>query len=680
MLKALSPNPANNTTTPQPSKEGLTMLQPTSQPMRSSPHTTLNWGLLPLLSVVAALGLLLVAVADTAARINDPWAETIFWIGVLVMYVPIAARLLSGYATRREIVGLIMFLGPCLYLVKVLHSPIGFTFSDEFAHWRTANDIYKNGTLFARNPLLSVTSLYPGLGLATTALVHISGLSIFHAALILLGVAKGIWGASLYLIYEQVSLSNRIASIATLVYMTNANFVFFTSQFGYESLSLPLMMLAVAALILQEREKRNLNLVLNLIAALAVTGVVATHHLTAYFLVGFLIVWTIVAYVLGRRGTKQISALWIALLLTVEIFLWVNQIAGDTAGYLQGPIQVALDSITRTVTTGQSDRELFRSVTGESAPILERLTGIATAGIVSLLLPIGLWLLWHKYRRNAFALTLGGLASFYPVAILLRLTGGSWEIGNRSSEFISIGVGFVLALVLSPVGSVLRDLEESLSAPFLKRMPFFRGRRFEQWVMTLRVWLQRFPWLQSFRLLAFTMAVAIIAAGGIIAGWSPYARLPWPYVLISMGRSIEPQGVSAALWVRDFLGPNNAVTADMVNRWLLASYGEQHTVDSDYGYSTSGLFLTTRLGSDEFAILRRTKVRYVVIDRRISSGNTPLLGRYFDGWEHSVFRYSQNVPISVTQLEKFDSMKNVHRVFDSEDISVYDIGALQDGK
>ena len=37
-----------------------------------------------------------------------------------------------------------------LYLVKLLHSPLSFTFSDELQHWRTAGDIIESGYLFAK--------------------------------------------------------------------------------------------------------------------------------------------------------------------------------------------------------------------------------------------------------------------------------------------------------------------------------------------------------------------------------------------------------------------------------------------------------------------------------------------------------------------------------------------------
>src|SRR4029079_9415965 len=145
-----------------------------------------GWGWLATPSVVGACGLLVMALANNGARAGLAAAGLLFWAGLLLLFVPIALRLLALDIARHERIGLVMLLGIGLYLVKVLHSPLSFTFSDELQHWRTADDILHGGYLFAENPLLPVSALYPGLENITVALAELSGLSLFAAGLLVL--------------------------------------------------------------------------------------------------------------------------------------------------------------------------------------------------------------------------------------------------------------------------------------------------------------------------------------------------------------------------------------------------------------------------------------------------------------------------------------------------------------
>ena len=115
-----------------------------------------GWGWLPALSLTSALGLLLVAVADTLSRSAAGQDELLFWAGLLLMIVPIAARLATGEPARRERIGLIILLGLGLYLAKVLHSPYGFTFSDELVHSYNVTRILETGALFKNTQSRSV--------------------------------------------------------------------------------------------------------------------------------------------------------------------------------------------------------------------------------------------------------------------------------------------------------------------------------------------------------------------------------------------------------------------------------------------------------------------------------------------------------------------------------------------
>ena len=103
---------------------------------------------------------------------------------MLLLFAPAAARVLSAGATRAERIGILLMLAMGLYLVKVIHSPAGFTFYDELQHWRTVVDSAQQERLFVENPLLRTSPLFPGLEVATQAVMSLTGLSPFVAGLV----------------------------------------------------------------------------------------------------------------------------------------------------------------------------------------------------------------------------------------------------------------------------------------------------------------------------------------------------------------------------------------------------------------------------------------------------------------------------------------------------------------
>src|SRR5258708_18056126 len=121
-----------------------------------------DWGWLPALSLVAACGLLIVSTADSLSGSGVQGVEPLFWLGLLVIAAPIAARLLAPRAARLERLGLVLVFGVDLYLVKWLQSPFAFTYSDEFVHLYNANQIFDSARLFSPDALLPVSALYPG--------------------------------------------------------------------------------------------------------------------------------------------------------------------------------------------------------------------------------------------------------------------------------------------------------------------------------------------------------------------------------------------------------------------------------------------------------------------------------------------------------------------------------------
>ncbi|HEY1011963.1 MAG TPA: hypothetical protein VGE07_04605 [Herpetosiphonaceae bacterium] len=603
-----------------------------------------RWGWFPALSLLGALGVLLVAIAHSGARYDAGWAQPLYWTGLLVVVMPFAGRLAMEETERAEAIACLLFVGLALYLAKLLQSPLRFSFFDEFLHWRTANDIVATGRLFTENSLLPVSPLYPGLEVATTAVADLTGLSIFAAGALVVGAARLILMAVLYLIFERVGGSARLAAAATLIYTANPHFVIFDGQFAYESLALALLALVLLAILRRQRAEGAARHGYAAVALLGIGALVATHHATSYMLCGFLLLWVAAGrwYRLRRSPAPRAESggvLPFALAALLANAVWLLTVSRITIGYLAPHLEGAVTSILGLIAGEGSDRELFKANNGLVTPLLERVAGLGAPALIMGALPFGLFFFWKRYRSNVAAGWLALMALSYPPTLAMRLTGGGWEISSRSSVFVFLPLAFVLALAIihTPLPGPLR-----------------RGRP-----------------------LLFALYAGVLFAGGIIAGWSPWARMPWPYRVGADTRSVEPQGLAAAAWSSAYLQDNSRMAADRINLTLQGTFGEQrmitHLID---GVSVSGIFLGPRIGPTEREIMRQGRIRYLLADLRISR-QLPLDGHYYETWEKMVVPYTR--PVTEQVLEKFDYLPGVSRIFDSGDIRIYDAQVLADG-
>jgi hypothetical protein len=597
---------------------------------------SLTWGWLPALSLCVAGALLLTAYANNLARAGVPEAAGLFWASLLVLLVPCAARLCAAGATRCERIGLVVLVGLGLYLIKILHSPLAFTFPDELQHWRTINNILDQGHLFAWNPILPISPLYPGLENVTSAMINLSGLPIFVAGALLIGAVRVVLMLSLYLLFETIGGSPRLAAIGALLYVATPNFLFLMALYAYQSLALPLVVMLLFAAAYRQRVDARDRVGLNLVVVLSAGAVATTHHVTMFMLLGFLALWTATALVADRaRRASPAGTLALAMVAGLS---WITYIATLTAVYLGSHLWNASAELQQIFAGGLMRRQLFRSSAGQSAPVFEQALGFAAVILITIGVLYGAWQIWRRQRNNALALMLAAAALAYPATLPMRLTVSGVAVVGRAPEFLFVGIGFALAVAVETLG---------------------RNRR---------LWLKA-P--------LFSAYVTVIVAGGIAVGWPPpSSRQPGPYRVEADTRSIEAQGISDAHWMHEFLGPGNRLVADWINGHLAAAYGDQMVVTSaSDGLNVAMVVLNTQIDADVRAILQRGEIRYVLTDQRLSRA-LPQTGFYFDGVEPGAFQRTE--PVSRAALDKFDRADGVSRIFDSGDIHVYDVRSLSD--
>lgn len=592
--------------------------------------------LLPQLALTMAVGLLIIAIAGNLSRIGADGAEPLFWLGLGLVCVPTFARLLGTPATGQERLGLVALLGLSLYWIKLLHSPTAFTFLDEFIHVHNLAETVQNQHLFQDNTVQPITSVFPGLASAAAALVSLSGLSFFAAGLVLIGVARLIFLIALFLLIERVSASARIAGITTALYTANPNFLFYSAEFGYEQLALPLAMLSLFAIVRRTSgaETRH-RLGWSVVAILSLLATVVTHHLTAYILVGA--VWLIcLLYSVYLKQSHR--APWdVAVIGLIAALAWLAFVATPTVFYLSQIVGGAAGGALQVFTTGQVGRQLFEAPQGgTSTPAWEQLLGIGAVVLIVVGLPSGVLYVLRRHGSSPFALLFAAAGLLYPPVQLLRFTRFGWETSTRSAEFLFIGVGFLLALAV--VG--------------------LHGR----WPARMHVLL----------LPALTMYAVVIFAGGVVAGWSSDLRLPRPYLVSSGGTLIEPAGVTVARWSRAELGTDNVFAADPSSALNLLAYGDQRPLTGD-ARGIRSVFFTRTIDSTVADILRNANVRYLAFDPRLIAWN-PLLGVYppRPGDQTTVSR----ALLDPDAVAKFDKVLNVNRIVDAGDLVIYDVGAL----
>ncbi|HEY6542087.1 MAG TPA: hypothetical protein VIZ18_14180, partial [Ktedonobacteraceae bacterium] len=559
----------------------------------SASHQVMSWRWLTILSLTTAIGILLVAAAFEAGRLASSLADPLFWTGLMVIYMPIAARIFSAQPSRQERLALLIFLAVALYLEKFLQYPLNFAYFDEFIHVRTAQDIITSGHLFHPNPILPLSPYFPGLEIVISSLSSLTGLSIFASGILVIGIVQLLTVLSLYHFYKHLANSDRTAGIATALYMANPGFLFDTA-FAYESLALSLATFVLFVVTLRCYAKSERRRGLTPVIWLALAAVVVTHHLTSYTLTALLLIWTFVSLLLRVVRTFRRNPTWnnrlglgpgeAGILALGLCIAWLVFTGGKAVDYLaQYPVS-SVKELLQVLSGHTSVRQFFHNTTGTAIPRWEPLISYFSIAVILAGLSFSFFQLWRHHRTSAVYLTLAAMALIYPVSLGFHLIPQGAEMAQRSTEFAFLGVGFLLA-----IGAV--------------------GR----WMFLSKRW--RHP-------VVIAGIVGIIFLGQTVTGNGQiWGRLPGPYLVVADQRSIEPEGISAAIWARMYLGPGHSVATDRINMLLMSTYGSQWVPmawNSDV--SVQSIFAEQQFGPDVWAALQADKVQYLVVDRRLSTG------------------------------------------------------------
>ncbi len=97
---------------------------------------------------------------------------------------------------------------------------------------------------------------------------------------------------------------------------------------------------------------------------------------------------------------------------------------------------------------------------------------------------------------------------------------------------------------------------------------------------------------------------------------------------------------------------------------MIGALGHQANV-----HTVPTLFLDLKFTEADARLVKRTRVSFVVVDKRITE-QLPTEGYYFTGDPYKGLYVS---PLPAATIDKFNSIKGVSRIFDDGTITVYDL-------
>src|SRR5215813_12033435 len=133
--------------------------------------------------------------------------DLIFWAGMLLAYLAVGWRVVSG----RYAVLWLGLLGLFTMLPRFLVSPGGPIGFDETAHFALLQNVITSGQLFQHTPLLPIGTFYPGLESAAATIHWLTGLSTSDSALTLISVAHCLLPVQVYYIARALPVPHRWA-------------------------------------------------------------------------------------------------------------------------------------------------------------------------------------------------------------------------------------------------------------------------------------------------------------------------------------------------------------------------------------------------------------------------------------------------------------------------------------
>lgn len=558
-------------------------------------------------------------------------AELLSDLSLAAAYSSALWVLTGAYLDRATRNAAVVCLGLTPTLIWRATNALLFTGFDEQLHMRTLGDILSSHRLFQANPLLEVSPRYPGLE-AVATLIHQCGIPTMASAFLVIIACRLVLVTVLCDAAEQMTGSARAGGLTVAVYALSSQFVFFNSQFAYQTMSLPLALAAVGFIARARASDEPLPLLGG--ATMCLLAVAVTHHVTSFVTAGFLVLWAAAEFGRGRLWAAYGACAALAATLTWAIIQ--RQLLSDYFG----PI---IDDV-RAQFVGGVTRPLFKDSAGTAARSLDQYLLLYYAVALSLIV-LAVVILAHRERHLRWGplLMLALMSGSIPVFLAARVVPRGGELFDRSNSFLFIPFSMYVA---------------SFAAWYWWREPHQYGFRDHRRVFVVR-----------------TVGIALAAGaflGGYVLGSGPnWARLPGPYMAAADTRSMDSEVLAAVKWSRSALPAGSRIAADRVSADLLAAQaGVWPVMQGPGGIDAPALYVARTWTQTETDMAGAMRLRYLFVDRRLAD-ELPHFGSYFYQGETG-----GSQQFTVDQLTKFEKVPGIALVYRHGPISIYDMRGL----
>ena len=586
--------------------------------------------------VLVALGVLGQAWLGEVARATGTLSAPLWYLTLCLIFVPSAALIMSSRLGDRGRVWFTLYMALALLATRFMLYPDQFAYHDELINYRVLLSILSTHHLFTPNSLLPDTADYPGLQVATAGLHQLTGLSPHLSGIAVLFAVRVVMTLAIVKVIERITGSVPAGCLAAAIYATNPQYVFFNSQFSYQSVALPLAFFCVYVISIRREPGRLLSIVPG---AAVVLAVAASHHLTSLALLIVLWTWYLAARI-TRRPVPRLLPLAVVSVLIVAAWTWMARAV--IVPYISEITNNSVSTIIHLV-TGGSGHAFFSDAAGDKNPLWEEAVSLLSVLLIACTLVPSLLLAVIKHRTlSAAGLVLFAIAAIYPAVPAGHLASVTAEISDRAAGFVFLGLGFIVAVW------------------WLRDAPFHRHAR------TSRFTLARRPWV-------IIAGLTVCFVGGTVLSGPNWIYGPGRYLVSADNRSVDQLALQAAYWEGRYLTPDRRTYSDRVNGSLASVYGDEHVLtplaDHIQEGSVSNLLLDPNAAPDR-SLACSIRLRYLIADQRLAT-SLPHLGIYVDNGE---FQYgARTSPPTPSTLTKFDQAPDAQRLFDNGAIRIYDL-------